>query len=103
MYKNLNYRSKAPIQNIPKQEENNTPNQEIEKLKTELNKNMVYLTNLKEEYKIKKREVEMMPKSTTGNATPQVVKSEKKENGFSLKIVLLSLLVSVLLGFYLSK
>jgi hypothetical protein len=63
---------------------------------------MVYLTNLKEEYKIKKREVEMMPKSTSGS-TPQVVKSEKKENGFSLKIVLLSLLVSVLLGFYLSK
>lgn len=64
---------------------------------------MVYLTNLKEEYKIKKREVEMMPKSTSGGVSPQIIKTDKKAEGYSLKIALISFVVSIILGFYLSK
>ena len=64
---------------------------------------MVYLTNLKEEYKIKKREVEMMPKSTSGGVTTQTIKTDKKAEEYSLKIALISFFVSLILGFYLSK
>lgn len=90
------------FQSIPPQTVPLQNSYEVERLKKELSKSMIYLTNLKEEQKIKKRELDMLSK---GSGAPHgfAISEVEIKKGISPKVCLIGFIVFFLLGYYLSK
>jgi len=75
---------------------------EVERLKKELSKSMIYLTNLKEEQKIKKRELDMLSKGP-GVSLGSTINEVEIKKGISPKIGLIGFIIFFLIGYYLAK